>query len=66
MPRASPAAADLVDGNIDILVNVAACKSHNGTGGHYNYGSCTLCMKNHFGTFTDGTRSTILGQSARW
>jgi len=38
-------AADLVDGNIDILVNVAACKSHNGTGNHYNYGSCTLCMR---------------------
>jgi hypothetical protein len=51
------AAADLVDGNIDILVNVAACKSHNGTGGHYNYGSCTLCMKNHFGTFTSGTEA---------
>ena len=49
--------ADLVDGNIDILVNVAACKSHNGTGGHYNYGSCTLCMKNHFGTFTDGAQA---------
>jgi hypothetical protein len=50
-------AADLVDGNIDILVNVAACKSHNGTGGHFSYGSCTLCMKNHLGTFTDGTRA---------
>jgi hypothetical protein len=51
------APADLVDGNIDILVNVAACKSHNGTGGHYSYGSCTLCMKNHFGTFTDGVKA---------
>ena len=50
-------ASDLADGNIDILVNVAACKSHNGTGGHYNYGSCTLCMKNHFGTFTSGTQA---------
>ena len=48
--------ADLVDGNIDILVNIAACKSHFGTGNHFNYGSCTLCMKNHFGTFTDGTK----------
>jgi len=45
--------ADLVNGAIDILVNVAACKSHDGTGGHYNYGSCTLCMKSHFGTFTN-------------
>jgi hypothetical protein len=48
--------ADLVDGKIDILVNIAACKSHFGTGNHFNYGSCTLCMKNHFGTFTDGTK----------
>jgi hypothetical protein len=47
--------ADLMNGAIDILVNVAACKSHNGTGGHFNYGSCTLCMKNHFGTFTSAT-----------
>ncbi|HJX64407.1 MAG TPA: twin-arginine translocation signal domain-containing protein, partial [Polyangia bacterium] len=46
-------AADLMDGNIDILVNIAACKSHNGTGGKFSYGSCTLCMKHHFGTFTD-------------
>ena len=53
--------ADLVDGNIDILVNVAACKSHNGTGGHYSYGSCTLCMKNHFGTFTSGTQAQHSG-----
>ena len=52
------APADLVAGNIDILVSVAACKSHNGTGGHYNYGSCTLCMKNHFGTFTDGSQAS--------
>jgi len=50
-------AADLLSGAIVILVNVAACKSHNGTGGHFNYGSCTLCMKNHFGTFTDGTKA---------
>jgi len=54
-------AADLADGNIDILVNVAACKSHNGTGGHYSYGSCTLCMKNHFGTFTSGTQAQHSG-----
>jgi hypothetical protein len=50
-------AADLLSGAIDILVNVAACKSHNGTGGHFNYGSCTLCMKNHLGTFTSGTQA---------
>jgi len=55
---ASSCPADLLDGAIDILVNVAACKSHDGTGGHFNYGSCTLCMKNHFGTFTDSNQSS--------
>ena len=49
-------AADLLSGAIDILVNVAACKMHNGTGGHFNYIS-TLCMKNHLGTFTDGSKA---------
>ena len=47
------APADLVNGKIDILVNVAVSKMHNGTGGHYDYGTVTLCMKNHLGTFTD-------------
>ena len=48
--------ADLVNGKIDILVDIAACKGHNGQGGQYSYGSVTLCMKNHFGTFTDTTQ----------
>jgi hypothetical protein len=49
------APADLVNGKIDILVDVAVCKGHNGQGGQYSYGSVTLCMKNHFGTFTDAS-----------
>jgi len=49
--------ADLVNGVVDILVDIAVCKMHDGTGGRYSYGSCTLCMKNHFGTFTDSTKS---------
>ena len=51
--------ADLVDGNIDILVNVAVCKAHDGPGGSYGYGSCTLCMKNHFGTFVNSSSTTV-------
>lgn len=38
--------ADLVDGKIDILVNLAVNKHHAG-----EYGHVTMCMKNHFGTF---------------
>jgi hypothetical protein len=49
------APADLVNGKIDILVDIAVCKGHNGQGGQYSYGSVTLCMKNHFGTFTDAS-----------
>jgi hypothetical protein len=45
--------ADLVNGNIDILVNISVCKVHDGPGGGYGYGSCSLCMKNHLGTFNN-------------
>lgn len=34
------------DGTIDILINCAVNKGHGST-----YGTCTLTMKNHFGTF---------------
>ena len=37
----------LVKGEVDILVNVALCKGHSPT-----FGAFTMCMKNHFGTFT--------------
>ena len=43
---------DLVNGNIDILVNIAVCKVHDGPGGSYGYGSC---MKNHLGTFNNSS-----------
>jgi len=49
--------ADLLNGAVDILVNIAVCKMHDGTGGKYSYGACTLCMKNHFGTFTDSSKA---------
>ncbi|HJX54951.1 MAG TPA: hypothetical protein VJ801_19485 [Polyangia bacterium] len=42
---------DLVNGVIDILVDIAIVKRHSGTGTAYAYGSCSLCMKNHLGTF---------------
>jgi hypothetical protein len=37
--------ADVANGKIDILVNIAINK------GHIYYGKASLCMKNHYGTF---------------
>jgi hypothetical protein len=37
----------LVDGSVDILVNISMCKGHSRT-----YGGFTMTMKNHFGTFS--------------
>ena len=37
----------LVDGSVDILVNISMCKGHSST-----YGGFTMTMKNHFGTFS--------------
>jgi hypothetical protein len=36
----------LVDGSVDILVNISMCKGHDST-----FGGFTMTMKNHFGTF---------------
>ncbi|CAD7841607.1 MAG: hypothetical protein [Olavius algarvensis Delta 4 endosymbiont] len=38
--------AHLVDGSVDILVNVAMCKGHSD-----KFGGFTMTMKNHFGAF---------------
>ena len=37
----------LVDGSIDILINIAMCKGHSS-----RFGGFTMTMKNHFGTFS--------------
>jgi hypothetical protein len=37
----------LVDGSVDILINISMCKGH-----HPRYGGFTMTMKNHFGTFS--------------
>lgn len=37
----------LVDGSVDILINIAMCKGHSG-----KFGGFTMTMKNHFGTFS--------------
>ena len=37
----------LVDGSVDILINIAMCKGHND-----RFGGFTMTMKNHFGTFS--------------
>jgi hypothetical protein len=39
----------LVDGTVDILINVALCKGHSD-----KFGGFTMTMKNHFGTFDPG------------
>lgn len=39
--------APLVDGTVDILINVALCKGHSA-----RFGGFTMTMKNHFGTFS--------------
>jgi hypothetical protein len=36
----------LVDGSVDILVNISMCKGHTS-----NFGGFTMTLKNHFGTF---------------
>jgi len=36
----------LVDGSVDILINIAMCKGHSD-----KFGGFTMTMKNHFGTF---------------
>jgi len=47
--------ADFANGTIDIIVNIAVNKGHNSPykneTGQGNTGGCTLCHKNHFGTF---------------
>jgi hypothetical protein len=37
----------LVDGSVDILINIAMCKGHS-----RRFGGFTMTMKNHFGTFS--------------
>jgi hypothetical protein len=37
----------LVDGSVDILINIALCKGHS-----TDFGGFTMTMKNHFGTFS--------------
>jgi hypothetical protein len=39
----------LVNGSVDILVNIALCKGHSA-----RFGGFTMAMKNHFGTFSPG------------
>ena len=39
----------LVDGTVDILINIAMCKGHSD-----KFGGFTMTMKNHFGTFDPG------------
>jgi hypothetical protein len=54
------AVGDLVNGVIDILVDICTMKVHSGPGTSYLFGSCSLCMKGHLGTFINaGTDQTV-------
>ncbi len=43
----APCLRHLVDGSVDILINIALCKGHSA-----QFGGFTMTMKNHFGTFS--------------
>jgi hypothetical protein len=51
---------DLVNGVTDILVNVSVLKYHGGPSSspHPLFGSCSMCMKNHLGTFVNSGTGT--------
>ena len=52
-----PCAKALVEGTVDILVNIAACQGH---GKHFFFANC--CLRNQLGTFT----SRPGGRQASW
>jgi len=58
------AVADLVNGVIDILVDIASLKIHSGPGTSYGFGGCSLCMKNHLGTFINQGSETGTGDAS--
>jgi len=43
----SQCVASIATGMVDILINIALCKGHN-----WGFGNFTMCLKNHYGTFT--------------
>ncbi len=47
--RESKCLKQLVNGSVDILINIAMCKGHSN-----RFGGFTMTMKNHFGTFDPG------------
>jgi hypothetical protein len=58
--------ADFVNGVTDILVNVAVLKYHGGPSSapHPLFGSCSMCMKNHLGTFINKGSETGAGDAS--
>jgi len=62
--RAITGVADLVNGVVDILVDIAVVKRHSGPGTSYSFGSCSLCMKNHLGTFINKGSETGTGDAS--
>jgi hypothetical protein len=62
--RAITGVADFVNGVTDILVDIAVVKRHSGPGTSYSFGSCSLCMKNHLGTFINKGSETGTGDAS--
>jgi hypothetical protein len=62
--RAITGVADFVNGVTDILVDIAIVKRHSGPGTSYSFGSCSLCMKNHLGTFINKGSETGTGDAS--
>jgi hypothetical protein len=45
--------ADIAAGTVDILINMALCKGHSS-----GFGTFTMCLKNHYGTFRPGCNTS--------
>ncbi len=54
----APCLKHLVDGSVDILVNIAMCKGH----WMFAFGGFTMTMKNHFGTFSPMPAHQVVGE----
>jgi hypothetical protein len=54
--RKSECLEHLVNGSVDILINIAMCKGHS-----ERFGGFTMTMKNHFGTFSPSPGHSLWG-----
>lgn len=52
--RSTNCVQSIANGTVDILINIAMCKGHDSP-----FGGFTMCMKNHYGTFSPDNHSNI-------